>query len=138
MIVLDTNVLSELMRHKPDKSVVAWLDAQAAQSIWVTSISVFEARLGLSLLPNGKRRQALESAFAELLAEDLGNRILPFDTRAAEQAATLAASRQRRGRPADVRDTQIAGIVLARRAVLATRNVKHFEDLGSRIVNPWI
>jgi toxin FitB len=137
LIVLDTNVLSELMQKAPDTSVVEWLDHQPAESIWITSITLFEAHLGLALLPNGRRRQALESAFKHLLVEDLEDRILDFDRSAAEAAASLAAERQRSGRTVDMRDTQIAGIVVARRATLATRNVKHFADLKAAVVNPW-
>ncbi len=96
-----------------------------------------EARLGLALLPNGRRRQALELAFEQLLTEDLEERVLDFDRSAAEAAAGLAAERQRNGRTVDMRDTQIAGIVIARRATLATRNVKHFADLTAEVVNPW-
>lgn len=137
MIILDTNVLSALMHATPQREVVAWLDRQPAESVWTTSITVFEARMGLQLLPAGKRRQALESAFAIVLEEQLENRVLPFDEAAATEAASMAARRQRAGRPADFRDTQIAGIVMARRAVLATRNVRHFEEFHVQIVNPW-
>jgi predicted nucleic acid-binding protein len=137
LIILDTNVLSELMQKVPDPSVVEWLDQQPAESVWITSITLFEARLGLALLPNGRRRQALELAFEQLLAEDLEERVLDFDRSAAEAAAALAAERQRNGRTVDMRDTQIAGIVIARRATLATRNVKHFADLTGEVVNPW-
>jgi len=137
MIILDTNVLSALMRNPPDLAVVAWLDLQAAESIWITSITLFEARFGLALLPKGRRRQSLEAAFARTLAEDLENRVLDFDSAAATEAATLAAVRQKAGRPVDVRDTLIAGIVLARRAKLATRNERHFQDLNLPLLNPW-
>jgi toxin FitB len=137
MIVLDTNVLSELMRSEPDPQVVGWLDDQPAESVWVTSITVFEVRLGLALLPPSRRRRALDAAFAGLLAEDLENRVLDFDVPAAVAAAGIAAKRQKAGRPGDLRDTQIAGIVLARRATLATRNVRHFADLSIPVVNPW-
>ena len=137
MIILDTNVLSALMRKAPDPPVIEWLDQQPAESIWITSITLFEARFGLALLPKGRRRSALESAFEELLVEDLEGRILDFDRPAAEAAAALAAERQRQGRTVDFRDTQIAGVVLARRATFATRNVKHFSDLGADVVNPW-
>jgi toxin FitB len=137
MIILDTNVLSALMRQDPDPPVLAWLDRQAPQSIWITSITLFESRLGLALVPIGRRRRALESAFARVLEFDLENRILPFDTEAALQAASLAAQRQMNGRPVDVRDTQIAGIAQARRATLATRNVRHFEGLTVPVFNPW-
>jgi toxin FitB len=137
VIILDTNVLSELMQKVPDPSVVEWLDQQPAESVWITSITVFEARLGLALLPNGRRRQALKLAFEQLLAEDLEERVLDFDRPSAEAAADLAGERQRSGQYVDVRDTQIAGIVIARRATLATRNIKHFADLSAEVVNPW-
>lgn len=138
MIILDTNVLSALMRTAPDASVVAWLDHQPAESIWITSITLFEARLGLALLPGGRRRKTLETAFARLLKEDLENRVLDFDSAAATEAALLAAARRKAGRPVDMRDTQIAGIALARHATLATRNVRHFTDLKVPIVDPWV
>ena len=125
------------MRKAPDPPVIDWLDQQPAESIWITSITLFEARLGLAVLPKGRRRNALEAAFELLVVEDLEGRILDFDRAAAEAAAALAAERQRQGRTVDIRDTQIAGVVLARRATLATRNVKHFSDLGADIINPW-
>jgi len=137
MIILDTNVLSALMRTTPETTVVTWLDRQPAESIWITSITLFEARLGMALLPKGKRRQTLEAAFAQLLEDDLENRVLDFDAAAATEAAALAADRQRAGRPVDIRDTQIAGIALARHAVVATRNVRHFSDLKVPVVDPW-
>jgi predicted nucleic acid-binding protein len=137
MIILDTNVLSALMRTAPEVPVMAWLDRQPAESVWITSITLFEARLGLALLPTGRRRQTLEASFARLLKEDLENRVLDFDSAAATEAASLAAERQKAGRPVDMRDTQIAGIALARRATLATRNVRHFGDLKVPIVDPW-
>ena len=137
MIILDTNVLSALMRMAPEAAVVAWLDRQPTESVWITSITLFEARLGLALLPSGRRRQTLEAAFARLLLEDLENRVLDFDSAAAIEAASLAAERQKNGRSVDMRDTQIAGIALARRATLATQNIRHFADLKISIVNPW-
>lgn len=136
MIILDTNVLSALMRTTPDAQVVTWLDRQPAASIWITSVTLFEARLGLALLPKGKRRLTLEAAFSRLLEDDLENRVLDFDAAAASEAATLAADR-RRGRPVDIRDTQIAGIAMARRAIVATRNIRHFQDLAVSVVDPW-
>lgn len=137
MIILDTNVLSALMRSVPDEPVIDWLDRQPPESVWITSVTLFEARFGLNLLPKGRRRQALESAFERLLEDDLENRVLDFDSAAAAAAAVLAAIRQKAGRPVDVRDTQIAGIALARRATLATRNVRHFADLKVPMINPW-
>lgn len=137
MIILDTNVLSALMRAAPDVPVVNWLDRQPPESVWITSVTLFEARFGLNLLPKGRRRQLLESAFEHLLEDDLENRVLDFDSAAAVAAAILAAARQKLGRPVDVRDTQIAGIALARHATLATRNVRHFRDLKVPVVDPW-
>jgi len=137
MIILDTNVLSALMRTAPDVVVVNWLDRQPADSIWVTSITVFETRFGLALLPRGRKRIGLERAFDRVLIEDLANRILDFDSAAATVAAKLAADRQRAGRVADFRDTLIAGIAQARRATLATRNIRHFEGLDVPVVDPW-
>lgn len=137
MIILDTNVLSAIMSVEPDPRVVAWLDRQPAESIWITTITVFEARLGLALLPASRKRRALELSFALLLHDDLEDRVLDFDTDAAVAAALLAAKRQKSGKSVDVRDTEIAGIAVARRATLATRNVRHFEDLEIPVVNPW-
>lgn len=137
MIILDTNVLSALMRATPDGSVVAWLDGQPAESVWITSITLFEAHLGLALLPDGRRRRALEAAFERVLHADLESRVLDFDGAAAVEAAALAARRQMAGRRVDLRDTQIAGIAVARRATVATRNLRHFADLDVPVVDPW-
>lgn len=137
MIVLDTDVLSALMRREHDAAVVAWLDAQPPESVWTTAVTVFEVRFGLEQLAPGRRRRQLEAAFSGALAEDFQGRILPFDEEAAREAALRAAERRGAGRPVDFRDIEIAGIVAARRATLATRNVRHFEGLGIRIVNPW-
>jgi predicted nucleic acid-binding protein len=137
MIILDTNVISALMRREPDEAIVAWLDRQPGDSVWITAITLFETRLGLALLSKGRRRQTLEAAFDRLLKEDLENRVLDFDSAAAIEAASLAAERQKVGRPVDMRDTQIAGIALARRTTLATGNVRHFAGLRVPVVNPW-
>ena len=137
MIVLDTNVLSALMRREPDAAAVAWLDGQSAESIWTTAITVFEIRFGLELLVPGRRRRQLETAFSRAISEDLEDRVLPFDEEAAREAASRAAERQRAGRRIDFRDLEIAGIVSTRRATLATRNVRHFQDLGIALVDPW-
>jgi hypothetical protein len=125
------------MRSEPEPAVVTWLDRQPPESVWTTSITVFEGRYGLALLPRGKRRTALETAFNRLIEEDLGNRVLAFDGAAAVEAATLAAKRRQAGLTVDLRDTQIAGIALSRRGVVATRNVRHFADLSVPVVNPW-
>jgi predicted nucleic acid-binding protein len=137
VILLDTNVLSALMRTTPEAVVVKWLDRQPADSVWLSSITVFEARFGLALLPKGRRRRGLEQAFDRVLTEDLANRVLDFDSMAAATAAQLAADRQKTGRAVDLRDTLLAGIALARRATIATRNTKHFDGLDVPVVNPW-
>ena len=137
MIILDTNVLSALMQVRPDTAVINWLDAQPAEIIWVSSITLFEARYGLNLLPEGQRKTTLLERFEQIVQTDLANRIVVFDVRAAGKAAELAALRKSRGRPVDMRDTFIAGIAMAHGATLATRNTKHFEDLPTPVVNPW-
>lgn len=138
MIILDTNVLSALMQQQPDPQVVGWLDEQPAESIWLSSVTVFEARYGLALLAAGRRKDLLRQRFEALLQEDLQNRVLFFDSQAAEYAAQLAGYRKQRGRPVDMRDTFIAGIALARRATIATRNLRHFDDVSVPVVNPWL
>lgn len=137
MILLDTNVLSAIMRQNPDRAVISWLDGQPRNSVWTTSITVLEVRLGLQIMPAGKKRSALIPMFERLLTEVIEGRILSFDTAAAQQAANLMALRQRAGRPVELRDTMIAGIALASRATLATRNAKHFADLALPVINPW-
>ncbi len=137
MILLDTNVLSALMRREPEPRVVAWLDRLPAESVWTTSITVFEVRFGLELLVAGKRRRMLEEAFAQALEEDFENRVLPFDPTAAQAAGRIAAEHRKAGRTVEIRNVQIAGIVAARKATLATRNLRHFEGLGLTLVNPW-
>jgi len=137
MIVLDTNVLSALMREVPDAKVLAWLDQQPRTSVWITSVTVLEIRFGLQLLAAGKRKRLLLAAF-ETLLDQLGHRVASFDNDAAAEAADLMASRQRKGRPVELRDTMIAGIVLAHHATLVTRNLAHFEDLSIPIINPWL
>jgi hypothetical protein len=136
MIVLDTNVISALMNVLPDRKIVDWLDAQPRTSIWTTSVTVLEVHYGLQILPPGKRRTLLMQAF-DLLLDRMGQRIAPFDLAAAQQAAYLMAVRHKKGRPVDLRDTMIAGIVLAQHAALATRNIVHFEDASMRLINPW-
>jgi predicted nucleic acid-binding protein len=137
VIVLDTNVVSALMRSEPDPLVLAWLDSLPPESIWTTSITVFEVRLGLEILAAGRRRRQLEEAFAKALEEDFENRVLNFDQAAAQAAGRIAAERRRAGRTVEIRDVQIAGIVNARKATLATGNTRHFEGCGLVLVNPW-
>jgi predicted nucleic acid-binding protein len=135
MVILDTDVLSELMRR--DDVAVGWLDRQPATSIWTTAINVLEIRYGLAIMPQGRRRSMQLNEFERLIADDLDNRILVFDRSAAEHTASLMASRQSAGRPRELRDTMIAGIALSQRATLATRNTRHFDDLNVPVINPW-
>ena len=137
MIILDTNVLSALMRQTADKIVVAWLDQQPRTSIWTTSVTILEIQFGLQILPAGRRRSRLVEAFETVLVDEMGQRIAPFDAAAAQYAGELMASRHKKGRPVELRDTMIAGIVLACHATLATRNTPHFEDLSVPVINPW-
>src|ERR1700692_691057 len=136
MIILDTNVLSELMLRAPDERVLAWLDQQPRSSIWTTSVTVFEVRFGLESMPVGKRRTVLIQDFEKMLLS-IDRRVAPFDTEAAERSSVLMASRKLQGRPREDRDTMIAGIVLARHATLATRNTSHFDDIAATLVDPW-
>jgi toxin FitB len=137
MIILDTNVVSEFMLPGPNRDVIRWLDRQPRSSIWTTSVTVFEIRFGLQIMPAGNRQASLAAFFEEWLNEVVQGRITAYDEAAARAAAGLAAERQKRGRPGELRDTMIAGIVLANHATLATRNVKHFEDMAKSVVNPW-
>jgi hypothetical protein len=136
MIILDTNVLSALMRNIPDTNIVTWLNQQARLSLWTTSVSIFEIELGLKIMPAGAKKKSLAADFRRLV-EQLDHRIAPFDEEAALFASELAGLRQRKGRTVELRDTMIAGIVLASHATLATRNVSHFSDMSASVVNPW-
>ena len=137
MILLDTNVISALMQSEVERVVVAWLDSEPQESIWTTSITVFEVRFGLEILASGRRRRSLEEAFRKMLEEDFEGRIVSFDDAAAHAAGRIAAERRRSGRPIEIRDVQIAGIAVARKAAIATRNVRHFEGLGPELIDPW-
>lgn len=137
MVILDTNVVSQLMDSEPDLPVLQWLDRQSWTSLWTTSITILEIRYGLIIMAGGRRRAQREAAFDRLIEENFENRVLQFDNTAAEETAVLMGARRRTGRMGDLRDTMIAGIALAQRATLATRNVRHFDDLSVPVVNPW-
>jgi toxin FitB len=136
VIILDTTVLSALMRQTPDPHALAWLDQQPGTSIWTTSVTILEIRYALQIMATGKRHSLLLQAF-EAMLDKMGRRIASFDSAAANQAAEFMAARHRKGRPGDLRDTMIAGIVIAHHATLATRNTGHFEDLTVSVINPW-
>ncbi len=137
MIVLDTNVLSELMRPEPDARVVSWLGAQPAASVFTTSITQAEILHGILLLPPGKRRQALDEAARAMFEEDFAGRVLAFGGGAALSYATIACDRRRAGRPISQFDAQIAAIAAVHTASVATRNVADFEGCGIEVIDPW-
>jgi predicted nucleic acid-binding protein len=137
MIILDTNVLSEVMRPAPAAEVLAWLAAQPAASVYTTSITQAEILHGLMLLPPGRRRRALEEAAASMFREDFGGRVLGFGTEAAPPYALIASRRRRAGRPISHFDAQIAAIALSSGAAIATGNVADFEGCGVALVDPW-
>jgi toxin FitB len=137
MILVDTNVLSAMMGIAVEPAVEQWFDAQPPESVWTTTITIFEIRFSMALLTPGSRRDRLDEAFDRAIDEILGGRLLPFDRTAAEAAAAIAARQRQIGRPVEIRDVQIAGIAAARKATLATRNTRHFEGLGIILVDPW-
>jgi toxin FitB len=137
LIVLDTNVVSEMMRPAPDSAVLNWLNTQVADELWLNSVVVSELLFGIARLPAGVRKRQLADTCAAMLEQDFAGRILPFDVEAAVVYAELAAGGEARGRPVEMADAQIAAICLAQGAALATRNLRHFEGLGLVLVNPW-
>lgn len=137
MIVLDTNVVSELMKPAPAPVVARWIAEQPATMLYTTSITQAEILHGILLLPAGKRRGALEAAAEAMFEEDFGGRVLPFGGEAARAYAQIAAQRRRLGRPISQFDAQIAAIARAARAAVSTRNVSDYDDCGVKVVNPW-
>jgi len=137
MIILDTNVLSELMRPKPSPQVAAWVAKQPATELFTTSITEAEIFHGIELLTKGKRREGLLAAAEAMFAEDLAGRVLGFESDAARAFSRIAVDRRSLGRPVSHADAQIAAIARVRRAALATRNIEDFEDCGIAVVNPW-
>ncbi|MBP2310749.1 type II toxin-antitoxin system VapC family toxin [Azospirillum soli] len=137
MVILDTNVLSELMRPAPSAEVLRWVAGRPATGLFTTTITQAEILFGLALLPEGRRRGDLLAVAGQMFAEDFAGRILPFDGAAAEAFAPIAAGRRRAGRPTGTFDAQIAAIARVHGATLATRNVVDFLDCGVTVVNPW-
>lgn len=138
MIVLDTNVLSELVRSEPDATVLTWIRSQRRSELCTTAVTEAELAYGLAAMPKGRRREALDQALSRLLGEGLSGRVLPFDRAAARAYADFAAKRRATGRPVAMADAQIAAIAQSRGAeVLVTRNMPDFENCGVRLLDPW-
>ncbi|KGJ02744.1 hypothetical protein SAMN04487972_12814 [Paracoccus halophilus] len=137
MIILDTNVVSELLRPAPEQRVVDWLGSLDGSGVYLTTITEAELHLGVAILPAGKRRDGLAEMIDQIIREDFAERILPFDSRAAVAFATIAADRRTKGRPIAHADCQIAAIAQANGAKVATRNTPDFADCGIKLINPW-
>lgn len=137
MTILDTNVVSELMKPNPSPSVTAWMSGQKRKDIFTTAITISETLYGIEILPKGKRRDLLLRMAEELFAEDFAERILSFDESAARAFALISSARRSQGRPIGIHDAQIAAIARANGAAVATRDIQDFEHSGVRLVNPW-
>ncbi len=137
MIILDTNVISELARTDPEPNVVHWLDSLPAAEVATTAVTAAELLYGVARLPDGRRKVSLAETIDALIREEFRDRVEPFDGRAAEQYATVVVGREKKGRPISMADAQIAAICRVRSAVLATRNTGDFTDTGIDLINPW-
>lgn len=137
MIILDTNVISEVMRPQPNTQVMSWLKKYPVEELAITSISIAEISYGLKRLPVGRRRDSLQWRFQMFIDQGFSDRIFPFEERAAEIYADIIVDRKQQGKPIEVMDAMIASIALLKTATLATRNVSDFENCGLELVNPW-
>ena len=138
MKILDTNVLSELIRPNRDENVVAWVDAQPINELFVTAITEAELRAGVATMPSGKRKKALEAVVNAILQKEFAARILPFDSNAAIEYAAIVSARRALGKPISQFDAQIAAIARANgAAAIVTRNVDDFANLNINLINPW-
>ena len=138
MVLLDTNVVSELMRDAPSAEVLSWMDEQPARELFVTAVTEAEIRTGIAVLPDGVRRRGLVNAAERTLGELFAGRILPFDSGAARAYADIAAASRAAGRPVSQSDCQIAAIARSRGMAVATRNVRDFADAGIDVIDPWM
>ena len=137
MIILDTNVLSELMRPVPDQRVVEWVESQPNTSLFTSTVTQAEILFGVSKLPKGKRKQDLAAIVDAIFEEDFRGRLLPFDGPAAVAFASICSNRARLGRPISQFDAQIAAIARSRGASLATRNTSDFDACDIQVIDPW-
>jgi hypothetical protein len=138
VIVLDTNVLSELLKPAPSPQTIVWLSKQPALLLFTTTVTQAEILYGVELLPKSKRKSGLEAAVLAIFEQDFAARILPFDVEAARVFPKIAASRRTAGHPIAEFDAQIAAIARSRGAAVATRNTTDFEGCGIRLFNPWL
>lgn len=137
MILLDTNVVSELMRTEPARIVLDWFGQHDSADLFISAVTEAELRSGVAILPEGQRRDRLQLALDAMIEQDFQTRVLPFDSPAAKAYAEIAALRRAAGRPIAEADCQIAAIARAMGAPVATRNVKDFDGCGIRLINPW-
>ncbi|MCG8328549.1 MAG: type II toxin-antitoxin system VapC family toxin [Chitinophagales bacterium] len=137
MIILDTNVLSALMKSEPDPVILQWCNGYDLECLWLTAITVMEVQYGIGLLSDGKKKRMLQESFNRMLRQQFRHRIIAFDYNAGMAAGELAAENQKTGMNQDIRDYQIAAIALVTGAVLATRNERDFKQTGVTIINPW-
>ena len=137
MVVIDTNVVSELMRLTPAPAVMAWFSGQDSAELYLTAVSEAELRAGAAILPAGRRRDRLATEVDAVVRQDFAGRVLPFDSAAARAYAVIAASRRSAGRPILEADCQIAAIARARNAAIATRNAADFAHCGIAVIDPW-
>jgi toxin FitB len=137
VIVLDTNVISELTRQVPDPGVLSWLDSLDVSEVATTAVTAAELRYGVARLPDGHRKRELAVVIRGILAEDFHGRVLPFDERASVRYADIVIGRERIGRPIGIADAQIAAICRDSGAILGTRNIADFEESGIELINPW-
>ena len=137
LIIVDTNVVSEMMRDAPHPAVLGWLDEQFESELLLSAVSEGELRYGIERLPQGRRRDALESELVEVLRDDFGGRVLPFDRAAARAYGIIRAQRRSSGGSYNAEDCMIAAIAKSIGATVATRNVRDFEKSGVEVINPW-
>ena len=137
MVLLDTNVVSELMLDFPNPAILAWMDDQASRELFVTAVTEAEIRTGVAFLPEGARRRGLLDAVERILGGLFADRVLPFDSAAACAYADIAAARRAAGRPMSQPDCQIAAIALSCGMAVATRNVRDFSETGVGVIDPW-
>jgi len=137
MLVLDTNVVSELMRPRPDRRVLSWVAAQPLLEMAVATVTVMEIRFGIALLPRSRRRTGLDTRFRQLIAEAFAGRVLAFDSPAADTCAEIRAQRRQIGNPIAIEDAMIAAIARVQGAAVVTRDTRGFEDCGLGLIDPW-